>query len=773
VSKVKNKKLLSVVLALGLLLALPMSAGAQGLDLDFDFLFESIDEFGAEIGLSFGEGDNDANGITEVDHLALLRPILMYGAAGYTGLNSLEALKPGMANLIKADFSYNRNAAYEDVKIEGSGLLWTLFKDTVKDLLGGSYYLIDYVRANYGDALADMALDVLGAIGTVSETTTYPWLNTLIDTMIDTYGAQIPGVPPDIVDVLKDWIDLNAAAYKSWGNNNTLQPRQDLSAYGNVDDSGGLNGVEYAASATRETWLTGCHIVPPLRITDQPGPDDGRTELDIYTGDSYTMCVAATAGQGATRRFNWGTFDDLGPDQSAPIIFYTSATTAAYDHCYTIESFVPGDDQQPPAQHEHRYVAVVTDAVWKNTTRGLTLDAAGAKPILVTAPASDAQLLMGSFVNIQWQKNGDSSGSDVKIALHRGEDTFVQWVMRKTANDGLFAWKVPFDVAPGAGYSLRVQSYTDPMNRDFGPTFTIVQPNILLTAPNGGEWIRGQAYDITWTAPAAGAYVRLALHKGGSFHSWINRMTDNDGAYTWIVPESLPFGSDYNIRVQSYTDPMISDFGDRNLRIIPQPLVVVSPNGGETLTANAFATILWDSTHSGVGPYVRIGFYANFGGGWMWLDWLVRQTENDGAHTVKIPFDLPPMNDAYKIRIQSCDNPDYRDVSDAAFSIAAQPPIEVYSPNGGEVYAAGQSITVEWDDTYDLEVGPYVRIGFHIGKDFLGWVAEMTENDGAFTLTIPEYAPNDSRYRVRVQSYLYPTMRDFSDGFFTITNAGK
>ncbi|HEO72432.1 MAG TPA: hypothetical protein ENN80_14325, partial [Candidatus Hydrogenedentes bacterium] len=513
-------------------LVIPMTAhAANPVDVDFDQMLRTVDELGPllseEAGVpvilpTFSGADNDGNGMDEDDNLAMLKAILMRGRSGYTGVNQLDG---AMCELIKDDFQYNRQAFYDDFQIQGSGLLWTLFKDYIKDMLGGSYSPFPLLEEEVGPAMCDAIKDLFAGYATIGDPSTFTFLNNFITEMINTlipiFAGDL-GIPTELIGVLADWIDINPAAYRSWGTNNGQRNRTELSPSGNVDynvDGGATTNLqEYnAAGRNRETFLTNCHITPPLNITVHPSP----ANVEVYIGDYHPISVTTTGGQGATRVFKWGYLDDL-DEGIDPTIVYTGPATSAWSDTYVVGPFSPA--------LEHRYVAQISDAIWTVTSSGSTLESLGAKPLLGTGPTGS--VLMGDYVNITWQNN--AGGAFVRLALHRYEGTFIGWINRKTTNDGVYLWRVPADLAPGPGYQIRIQSFNDPAVRDFGPLFTVVAPDIVLGSPNGGErWVPGDTHNILWNAPAAGAYVRLALHVNGSFYDWINRKTENDGSYAW------------------------------------------------------------------------------------------------------------------------------------------------------------------------------------------------------------------------------------------------
>ncbi|HOZ47928.1 MAG TPA: hypothetical protein PK468_15060, partial [Candidatus Hydrogenedentes bacterium] len=96
-----------------------------------------------------------------------------------------------------------------------------------------------------------------------------------------------------------------------------------------------------------------------------------------------------------------------------------------------------------------------------------------AAPLLVTFPDLHDELLIGAPYAVTWTCNDlDAVGPDVRIGLHKG-GAFVDWMTRRTENDGLWNWPVPEGLSPAPSYRLRLQSYTDKNLRTMSPAFGI------------------------------------------------------------------------------------------------------------------------------------------------------------------------------------------------------------------------------------------------------------------------------------------------------------
>ncbi|HOZ47183.1 MAG TPA: right-handed parallel beta-helix repeat-containing protein [Candidatus Hydrogenedentes bacterium] len=269
----------------------------------------------------------------------------------------------------------------------------------------------------------------------------------------------------------------------------------------------------------------------------------------------------------------------------------------------------------------------------------------------------------------------------------------------------------------------------------------------------------GDLWVIRWeTNPAAnGAFVRLALQKGGVIVCWITRKTENDGEYVWRIPRDLGPGT-YRLRVQAFEDP-VDHYVGPSVRFFEPPVRVTSPDGGETWSWRRVQAITWESDTAAVGGFVRLGLHE----GRTFLGWIALHTENDGAFLWPVPPDLPADAD-YRIRVQSYDDPGLRDWSDAPFAIVG---VEVALPNGGEYWTPGEVRRIQWRSGGEALV-PDVRIALWRAGVLDRWLVRRTANDGAWNWIVPGDLILDTDYTIRVQSYADPRIRDDSDVAFAI-----
>ena len=86
---------------------------------------------------------------------------------------------------------------------------------------------------------------------------------------------------------------------------------------------------------------------------------------------------------------------------------------------------------------------------------------------------------------------------------------------------------------------------------DITTTTTTIDKSVILTYPNGGEFLEiGSEITIAWSsAKGVNDAVQIDLYKGTELNSSINPKTSNDGTYAWTIPSTIGIGEDYKIKI--------------------------------------------------------------------------------------------------------------------------------------------------------------------------------------------------------------------------------
>jgi len=387
--------------------------------------------------------------------------------------------------------------------------------------------------------------------------------------------------------------------------------------------------------------------------------------------------------------------------------------------------------------------------------------------IAVVSPNGGETFTAGTLNNITW--TSDVTGN-VRISLLKAGAHYAM-ISFSTPNDGVFEWLIPARLAAGNEYSVKIASVTFPALFDVSDAAFSITPGggtfVTVLSPNGGETFDvGATMPITWTSDVTG-YLRISLQKGGVDLMLISAKTVNDGSFDWLIPATVPTGTDYSVKICYCLNTVVTDVSDAPFTINGtggSTIAVISPNGGETLTAGTTNAITWSSDITG---NVRITLLK----AGLHYALISSSTPNDGSYDWTIPSRLAAGAE-YSIKIASAATPLLFDVSDAYFSVVAGGGtfVTVIAPNGGETFVAAAVCPVTWTS----DVTGFLRLSLQkAGVDYM-LISGHTLNDGAFDWLIPETLVPGDDYTVKISYCFNPVVSDVSDAAFTIaaTDAG-
>jgi hypothetical protein len=381
---------------------------------------------------------------------------------------------------------------------------------------------------------------------------------------------------------------------------------------------------------------------------------------------------------------------------------------------------------------------------------------AGGPNITVSAPNGGESWAVGSSQTITWTSNSVTGNVNIDLSTDGGV-TFPTSIAANSANDGTEAWTVPAPATTQA--RVRVVSVADPTIRDSSnANFTIVQPSITVTSPNGGEsWVIGSSQTITWTSANMTGNVKIeeSTDGGATFPIVIAANTTNDGTEAWTV--AGPATAAVRIRITSLTYPAVLDQSNANASILLATLTVTSPNGGESWSGGSSQTLLWSSTN--LTGNVKIDLSTD--GGATFPTVIAASTANDGTE----PWTVPATGtNAARIRLSSVSIPTVTDMSDANFTIL-QPAISVLSPNGGETWGIGTIHTITWSSVA-ISGSVKIELSRDGGTTYETLFASIPD-DGSEPWTVSGAATTNAR--IRVSSVSTPSVLDVSNASFTIS----
>ncbi|MBO9699961.1 MAG: T9SS type A sorting domain-containing protein [Sporocytophaga sp.] len=360
-----------------------------------------------------------------------------------------------------------------------------------------------------------------------------------------------------------------------------------------------------------------------------------------------------------------------------------------------------------------------------------------------------------------------SSGNlkTINLTLEYSVDSMKTWknITGGYNFGGTFDWYVPNEKSDKC--FIRIYDTGDPATFDINnAAFSISNPNITLTSPNGGEnWAACSEQKIEWTSEQTSNKVTIS-HSTDNGVSWstiasgVTNYTYN--TYTWKVPSTA--SAQNKIRVQDYSNSSLSDISEQAFSISNNSatITLTSPNGGETLKGNSQKNITW--TNTGTVSTVRISYSINNGTSWISI---TNSAPNNGSYNWTVPNNISST----QALIQVSDNAGCAtDQSNAAFSIEAIPLITLTSPNGGQILGIGTTTYIVWN----LINAPMQSVNIDYTTDNgLTWKSIATQQP-----SMMEYLwliPNtpSSQCRIRVTSASDPSLTVMSSNTFTIAPA--
>lgn len=347
------------------------------------------------------------------------------------------------------------------------------------------------------------------------------------------------------------------------------------------------------------------------------------------------------------------------------------------------------------------------------------------------------------------------SVSDVKIEYSTNNGTSWNVVTAAhNASNGYYYWTVPN--TPSTTCLVKI---TDNLNSGVGDTsaatFTIPQPAIAVTVPNGGEqWSGGSQRYIQWTSPSVqNVRIEYTTDNGSNWNVIASSVPGSDGSYAWTLPMT-PSGN-CKVKISDASNTSLFDLSD-SLFVIPQPTItVLSPNGGEVWSVNQPQSVTWTSATV---SNVKVEYTLNNG-----ASWNTAATNVPAANGYYYWYLPSTASNDCKVKVTSLTSASVFDMSDSLFKIAG-PSITLTSPVGGESWDAGSQYYITWNSNGINNV----RIEYTTDNEATWNVINAnTTNYGYYYWTVPT-GINSTTCKVKVTSVLASSVTAKSPSVFSI-----
>ncbi|MFY0600786.1 MAG: T9SS type A sorting domain-containing protein [Cyclobacteriaceae bacterium] len=405
----------------------------------------------------------------------------------------------------------------------------------------------------------------------------------------------------------------------------------------------------------------------------------------------------------------------------------------------------------------------------------------------ITSPTGVEELKFNTTLDITWD-NADLGANDQFLLQYRVDGgSFTNIVSRfhsQLTNDGsqsLYTWSLPdFSSALDNQIEVRVLNSTRNVSDTSNAFRLYFEPSVGITSPTGVEELKfNTTLDITWDNADLGANDQFLLQyrvDGGSFTNIVSRFHSqltNDGSqslYTWSLPDfSSALDNQVEVRVLNSTRN-VSDTSNA-FRLYFEPSVTISsPANGEFVALSAQKTITWINADLGANDQFLLQYSIDGGSFINIVSRFHSQLTNvDDESSYIWPVPATATTD---IKVKVINSTRGVEAVTKSFVLCdVCPGVSIYAPNGGEIFAVGETTEIGWSlgSTWD----PADNVVIDFSSDG-GTTYEMPEiyngtydaiSNNTFPLAVPNVITSQGMIRITNTT---TTDTDTSDGTFEI-----
>lgn len=391
-----------------------------------------------------------------------------------------------------------------------------------------------------------------------------------------------------------------------------------------------------------------------------------------------------------------------------------------------------------------------TGLILHTLTGGLNLTPS----LILTAPNGNVSFKNNTSQVISWTS---ANISDILIKYSNNNGLSYSNVMAVTASSKSFSWTVPNDLTNQA--LIKIEDFGNPTLFDVSDsTFSIYNWSIAISQPNSSStWSVGSTQIINWIVENINNInIDYTTNNGTSWNNIVTNQLASTGSYSWVIPDILTANAKLRItdsQNSSKAFTMASSF------LIQAPEVtLLSPNGGENLTAFTNYNITWANIN-----VANVDLDYSTDNGLNWINIINGLNANPGTYS----WNVPNLNLKAIIRVKSSIKSSVNDVSNSSFTIIGFP-IIVSTPNGGENWQAGSQKIITWSATNDV-VDVNIDYSTSNGGAWTRIANSVSASSNSFNWTIPSNFTTQALIRV-ADSFGSSTFADVSNNVFTISN---
>ncbi|MES2389952.1 MAG: Ser-Thr-rich GPI-anchored membrane family protein, partial [Bacteroidota bacterium] len=391
--------------------------------------------------------------------------------------------------------------------------------------------------------------------------------------------------------------------------------------------------------------------------------------------------------------------------------------------------------------------------------------------ITVSSPVAAETLYNQNSYTISWS-NAYLSGTLVKIEYSTDNGTTWANVITATTTgttSGQYTWAVPAGINTSTA-RFRLSDFVNPSTTVTSAAFSILNPFITLSTPNGGQiWTGCDTRTLTVNGSGTtGPYKYELTTDDGS--TWTTISSGNLSSWSWLVTNPAATTTQARIRVTDNSGKAASaDESNANFTILPNTqLISNAPSAGTSWTVGTTQTISWVA--SGTSGNFTLYYSTNAG-----TNWTLISSSYFGSSTGNNSYSwtLPntPTTQA-QIQIIDRNNSCIRTYS-PIFTIAGPTPyINLTYPTAGSVLYNQNTYYVSWDNAYLAGTIVKVELSTDGGTTYsvLANATSTGTGNGSYTWNIPVgFVTNNAV--LRVTDFLNNATVGIS-GVFSVANPG-
>jgi len=337
-----------------------------------------------------------------------------------------------------------------------------------------------------------------------------------------------------------------------------------------------------------------------------------------------------------------------------------------------------------------------------------------------------------------------------------------------SANDG-FTWKIISDSVDAATGSInwnipaertskakvRVTDVALASTADTSDkSFTILVPEISLTAPAGGEnWKTNTIQQIKWNSlDVEQITIEYSTNNGTNWLVVKDSLEASSGVYNWTIPRTAT--DQAKVKISDITLKEINAVSGQFT--ILKPLTVVAPNGGEKWFSGSKQQVKWNYNFV---DSVKLEYSLNNGATWQLI------ANSVPAALLAYDWNIPQNITSAQCRVKITDrsNTLTADSSLEVFTIM-NPTLTVLTPNGGENIKGGSSFDITWKNQNSDSL--LIDYSIDSGKTW----TPVSKSFGAKTEKLIWLVPKvtSSLCFIRIIDKFYNTVGDTTDKVFSI-----